>query len=1123
MMISEKLFLFILFTFFVLVNTCLNAQQNSVLHSGDWFKIGVSEEGVYQISYNDFQTLGINVSNLDVQSIKLYGNGGGMLPSQNSTNRINDLSENAIEVIDVNGNGIFNSDDYILFFGESAHEWVFDSSLNIFNYNEHLYSDINYYFVTIDNTSNGKKILQKPTFTNYDKTITSFNDFQIHEVNSENLIQSGREWFGERFGVIDEYSFGFNFPNLNSLSPVHIKTSVAARSLNPSYFALTANNNFLTNINVANIVYDYATQYAKTGLNSNQFISNSDQIDVDIAYNYSENNAIGWLNYIQLNCRRDLKMHNGFLHFRDLESMTINELGKFVITNANSQTKVWDITDPNNVTSLSSILNNSTLTFIDSISSLKTYYAFDQNFKSPELIGKIDNQNLHSLDASVEYIIVSHSDFLNAANKLKEIHQINDNLNSVVVTPDQIYNEFSSGKPDVAAIRDFFRMLYKLPNSNFKYALLFGDGSYDNKNRINENTNFIPTFQSVNSLHPTLSYVTDDFFVLLDETDGDFVNDIIDIGIGRLPVKTLSEANNMVNKIELYYSADALGDWRNTVTFVADDGDAKDGNQFMTQANNLANYIDTNHQNININKIFLDNYLQESTPGGPRSPDAQSVINRSVDNGSFLINYIGHGGPLGWAQERIVEIDQINSWQNQNKLPLFMTATCKFAAFDDPEKVSAGEYLLLNNTGGAIALLTTTRLVFSVPNYTLNKNFINVLYEKLNGENPRLGDLYKQTKVLSGSGSNTRNFILLGDPALSLAYPKYNISTKSISDTIKALQTVTISGEVTDDGGMVLDNFNGVLTPTIFDKEIISYTLGQESCTPMPYKNQTSILYKGEVSVNSGEFSFSFVVPKDIDNNFDNGKISYYAQNSFNEDASGYDDSFVIGGVAENIIYDYDGPVISLFINNRNFIDGGISNSNPLLIVDVEDISGINTVGNGIGHDITAILDNNSSNPFILNEYYRSNLDNFRKGVVEFPFSNLSNGEHSVTFKIWDVFNNSSEKKINFLVTDDGIATISDFLNYPNPFSNGTDFYFQNNQVNQLMDINIQIYTVTGRLVKTINESFYNDGFRIGPISWDGKSSNGENLSAGLYIANLNINLENGMFETKSIRIAITP
>ena len=249
-------------------------------------------------------------------------------------------------------------------------------------------------------------------------------------------------------------------------------------------------------------------------------------------------------------------------------------------------------------------------------------------------------------------------------------------------------------------------MLYKLPNSNFKYALLFGDGSFfDNKDRINNNTNFIPTYQSVNSLHPTLSYVTDDFYAVLDDNDGDFINDLIDIGIGRLPVKNTDEANDMVNKVELYYNQDAFGDWRNTITFVADDGDAKDGNLHMNQANNLANYVDTNYKNININKIYLDNYLQESTPGGPRSPDAQNAINNSVNNGSFLINYTGHGGPLGWTQERILEVDQIRNWENQNKLPLFMTATCKFSCFDDPDKVSAGEYLLLNNRGGANCII----------------------------------------------------------------------------------------------------------------------------------------------------------------------------------------------------------------------------------------------------------------------------------------------------------------------------------------------------------------------------------------------------------------------------------
>ena len=1114
---------FLSLSFFLFAFTCLNAQQNSVLSSGNWYKISVSLDGIYKLDNNDLQSLGIETSNLSVNSIKLFGNGGGMLPALNSDFRHNDLQENAIQVVDLNGNGIFNSDDYILFYGQSPHNWKYDSISDIFNYSEHLFSDLNYYFITIDNLSGGKRINQKPIFTNFDKTIIAFDDFHVHEVNSENLIQSGREWFGERFGIIDSYSFNFNFPNLINSSPVTIKTSVAARSLNSSYFTVNANNNFISNINISNIVYDYATQYARSGQNTSQFNSSSDQITVNVEYNYSENNAIGWLNYIQLNSRRELRMHNDILSFRDVESITNNQLGKYIISNSNLATQVWDITDQLNIKKLPTNLTGSELTFIDSISSLKSYYAFNNNYKKPSLIGEIENQNLKAIDNNVEYVIVSHPNFVLAADELAQIHLQVDDLNSVVVTPEQIYNEFSSGMQDVTAIRDFFRMLYKRSNSNFKYALLFGDGSYDNKNRLQNNTNFIPTFQSENSLNPTLSFVTDDYYALLDDDDGDLNNDLIDIGIGRLPVKNINEAYDMVDKVQMYYSDQSLGDWRNTVTFVADDGDAKDGNLHMNQANNLANYIDTNYQNININKIYLDNYLQESTPGGPRSPDAQNAINRSVNNGSFLVNYTGHGGPLGWTQERILEVDQINNWENENKLPLFMTATCKFSCFDDPDKVSAGEYLLLNSSGGAIALLTTTRLVYANPNYTLNTKFVDVLFEKENGKFPRLGDLYKQTKVLSGSGSNTRNFILLGDPAISLSYPKYNISTNSIPDTLKALQTVTISGEITDDFGAILENFNGQLSPTVFDKEVISYTLGQESCSPMPYRDQTNIIYKGGVSVNSGEFSFSFVVPKDIENNYANGRISYYAKDDSGNDASGFDDSFVIGGIAEEIDYDYDGPEISLYINNRNFIDGGITGKDPILLADIVDLSGVNTVGNGIGHDITAILDYNSSNPYILNEFYTSDLDNYRKGVVEFPLNDLSVGEHTITFKIWDVFNNSSESVISFVVTDDASIIISDFVNYPNPFAGSTEFYFQNNQSGQMIDLSIDIYSITGMHIRSINRSVYNDGYRIGPINWDGKSKNGDNLSAGLYIAKLNIDLENGMFETKSIRIAITP
>ena len=417
-------------------------------------------------------------------------------------------------------------------------------------------------------------------------------------------------------------------------------------------------------------------------------------------------------------------------------------------------------------------------------------------YLTPSIVGEVVNQNLHNTPINVEYVIVSHPNFLVPAERLADFHQEKDDISSIVVTPKQIYNEFSSGVQDVSAIRDFLRFLYKRSNSKLKYVLLFGDGSYDPKNRVADNTNFIPTYQSLNSTHPTLSYVTDDYFGLLDDNEGEFNNDLVDIGIGRFPASNLSQANVLVDKVQQYYAKESFGSWRNDIVFIADDGDENDGNTHMWQADTLANIVADNYKNININKIYLDNYLQESTPGGPRSEATNSAINNRIDKGALLINYTGHGGPLGWTAERILELDQINAWDNGNKLPLFMTATCKFSYFDNPEQTSAGEYVLLNPNGGAIALLSTTRLVYSDPNHKLNKHFIKVLFEKKdNGEFPRLGDVFKQTKVLSGTSVNNRNFTLLGDPALCLSYPEYHIQNTNIIDTLKALGEVTVSGK----------------------------------------------------------------------------------------------------------------------------------------------------------------------------------------------------------------------------------------------------------------------------------------------------------------------------------------
>ena len=1121
---TMKRYLILFFIQIGFVNN-ITPQSNSVLSNGSWYQITTNQNGVHLLNYSDFQALGVNMSNLAISDIKLYGNGGGMLPKLNSDFRYSDLVQNAIKVFDSNNNGIFESNDYMMFYGMSTDVWRFHEGTNLFNYEKHLFADEVNYFLLIDSQINNKVVSKKIIYNNPTETITSYNSFAHHEEDLENLIRSGSKWFGERFTYSSKESFNFSFPNLIKSDNLHIKVALVARSFQQSNFQINVNSAFLSNVSIPAVSPAYAQEYAKEISVSNQFISNSSNLSIDLQYSSSDIGASAWLDFIEINARSKLKVNGDYLMFRDLESLG-NKIGQFIIEGG-AGFEVWDITEPTNVRELSTSIVGNNLSFNDSLNILNEYIIFNNSsFLSPQLKGIIPNQNLHNFSNNVEYIIVSHPEFLSSANRLANFHLVNDNIISVVVTPQQIYNEFSSGMQDVTAIRDFVKYQYGKQNSALKYLLLFGDGSYDPKNRIDNNTNYIPTYQSINSTHPTLSYVTDDYFGLLDDNEGLFLNDLVDIGIGRLPSSSIAEANHLVNKIEEYYKMSSFGSWRNNIAFVADDGDANDKNVHMWQADSLANHVADNFNEINIQKIYLDNYEQESTPGGPRSSDTQTAINNKVDKGVFLLNYTGHGSPLGWAQERILEIDQIQQWNNLEKLPLFMTATCNFSYFDNPLEKSAGEYLLLNPNGGAIALLSTTRLVYSAPNYNLNTKFIETIFEKKDNAFLRLGDLFKTTKFLSGTSSNNRNFTLLGDPALRLSHPLFDVNTISIVDTLKAMGEVKILGQI-ENNGILMSDFNGTIFPTVYDKEIIKNTLGQESCTPMPYRDQNNILYKGTASVEDGQFSFSFIVPKDIAYNYGAGKISYYAMNNDEQnpyDANGTEEDFIIGGTADDIIYDYTPPIISLFMNDTFFINGGITDQNPVLLANIIDLSGINTVGNGIGHDITAILDGNTADPFILNDFYLSQKDDFTKGTVRFPLFDLVAGEHYITFKVWDVFNNSSEATIRFTVKDENNLVISDLTSFPNPFSISTDLYFQHNKASEVIDYTLEIYSITGILVKRIVvSSYYSTGYRIGPIVWRGRDNEGDNVSAGIYIVNLIVNDNNGDTTTKSAKIILLP
>ena len=1100
----------------------------SVLKNGDWYKISVDENAVYSLTFSDLTSLGINTNNLDINSIRLYGNGGGMLPRLNSSFRHEDLQENAIKIIDNNDNGIFEDGDQILFYGQSVNEWTPNTNyVGKYNHHKHLYDDYNFYFITINSNGNPKRIedYQISSKNLEQKIFNEFNELQFHEQDILNFIQSGEEWYGEEFDVNLSQSFSFSVPNIIESSSAFVKAKVAARASSSPSFTFSENGTQFMDVSLGTVSYGYIDDYATIASMEGTFLPSSENININVNFNRSSVTHKGWLNSLELCTFRELKFDGGQLNFRKAVSGGDSQLS-LLIKNATINDVVWNVTDALNV-------SNHDLQFVDSESVSIVYDHFsgisDEKFiifdgteyKNPNLLGPISNQNLHG-ETDFEMLIVCHPNFTSAAQKLKDFHLIHTGSKCKIVTPQEIYNEFSSGKQDISSIRDYCRYLYNLPNSTFKYLLILGDASYDPKDRVNNNTNFVITYQSANSYSPLNTFSTDDYFGYLDDDEGLLQSDLIDIGIGRLPAKNLTEANIMVDKIINYHDKSTRGSWRNMACFIADDGDDSDGNIHMSQADALCNIIDNNYNNYNFEKLYLDIYNQESTPVGPRSEDCKNAIDRRIDKGTLLVNYTGHGGEKGLTKERIVEIDQILDWDNYDKLPLFVTATCEFGRLDNPELTSGGEHIILNPNGGGVALLTTTRYVYSHLNYNLNTNFINSLFEKIDGEYPSLGDVFLQTKALSGTSINSNKFTLLGDPMMFLAYPNFGVRTISFPDTISALGKVTFTGEIISDDSILVNDFDGEIEIIVFDKEKITQTQGQQSSSPMDYKKQTNIIYKGRSSVVNGVFTFSFIVPKDIDYNFDFGRVSYYAiKESENIDASGWNESFIVGGISEDIVIDDLGPSIELYMNDKQFVSGGITNSSPTFLAFVEDSSGINTVGNGIGHDISITIDGDNSKKIILNDYYEAEKDSYQRGRVEYSLNELDPGSHTIEFKVWDVFNNSSESSIDFIVTESEDFAIQHLLNYPNPFTTNTSFFFEHNRPNQNLEVQIQIYTVSGKLVKTINSLQVNTGFRVGPIHWNGKDDFQENIGRGTYIYKLKVKDENGEFIEKLEKLVI--
>lgn len=1074
---------------FLLISVLIAAgcAAQSVLRSGRWVKVAVETDGVYRLPYSKLRSLGF----ADPQKVRIYGNHDGMLPFVNDAPRTNDLHENKV----------FHDGDCVYFYATGADVWAADNATGMILPRRHLYSRKAFYFLT-DNDNGNSNSMPKSAQTSAIQTVNEGNFWYGHEEDLVNLTMSGRSWYGENFFYKNEQLIDFQC-NAAPKSGKILTSMICRSSVKNGYTVEWGDG-------AESVVFENVTgssPYADTKNIQFQCTPQSfDKQTVKITFDKKASSAECYLDFVVINTVEPLRYNGRQMIFGYNGNGTA---AKFAVENAPNQGfAALDVSDANNPALLDCNVDNGTGFFTAITSESGRYIVFNLNDASePEYLEAVENQDLHAIN-SPDFLIIAPTNLIKYARQIKDLHP---ELTTEIVSNTQIFNEFSSGMVDVSAIRDFIKYLYdKDGGKRLKYVLLFGDGSVDNITVSENNPNLIPTYQSASSLNEIehSSIVSDDYFGLLGDDEGE-TDGALDVAIGRLPVKNEAEAEVVVRKIAAYIKGDFSSPWRKAVAFIADDENA---NTHNTQADFMAVDLETNHPEYDVRKIYLDAYQQESSATGNTYPQAREDVNRLLQQGAFSITYVGHGGMKFFADERILTLSDINSARNGARLPIFITASCNIGHFDyydrnaDKTVDSPAERLILNPEGGAIAMFTTTREVLSSPNFALSKNIHQYLFSKTadHGGAMRLGDVIRQAK-LETNDYNMLSFTLLGDPALRVPFPEKNIEVESIdgvpfhqfNDTIKAMSTHIINFKIND-----LNGASGTAWVTFFDKPTQTSTLDNDGHGAFQYEDYKTKIFAGSATVRDGKFTVKFTVPKDIDYNANFGKLSLYAICDGIE-ASGVNKKIIVGSSSSDAPDDYIGPKIIVTTSDGKPIDGmAFTVSRPTITVALSDTSGINTAGRG--HDITLTIDDNGAT-HTLTDYYTAAKDYSNGGTITYQLPKLKDGSHTLKLKAWDNLNNSNEITATFSISSSSKFAISHLLNYPNPFTDHTGFYFEQNSAGGFIDYEITIFTMSGKIVRTLTGVLPSGESRCGPIDWDGLDNYGNRIARGVYFYRLRI------------------
>ncbi|UOG75548.1 type IX secretion system sortase PorU [Hymenobacter tibetensis] len=1132
--------------------------STSVLATGNWYKIGVPRSGIFKLDYEGLRQLGLtDIATIDPSRIQVYGNATGLLPQPISTPRPDDLVENAI-YFSGDQNPTFESNEYFLFYARGPHTWERTPGTQRFRHIQNIYSDTAYYFVTVATPPRkGLRVQAAPAVGAPNApAIFQYAEREFYEKELINLAKSGRQWLGE--GLRNGTSQSFSFSKITDLAPgttVQITASLAGTSKGTHSFQLSLNDNqlgsqVLPRVNPGRGYVEYANTSIQTF--SVAAPTASTALRVGLTYSGSDAPDTGYLDYLEVNAIKPLQLTGSVLEFRSFANVQAGRISQFTIANSTGAL-IWDVTNPRRAKSYPSNAGS----FVAPTDSLREFVAFlpTGTFDKPVNFGKVANQNLHArLTLPVDLVIVTHPLFVTEAERLANHRRTHDKLKVEVVTTTQVYNEFGSGGQDVSAIRDMMKMVFDQRGTpdRQQYLLLFGDASYNYKAPGTTAQNFVPTYESRESFAPIYgrdtngfgpqTFCSDDYYALLDENEGEWaenysgIAETMDVAVGRLPVRTpsgqatMAQATRVVNKLIAYDSRVAMSNWRNRLTFVTDD---EDGGLHMNQAEPLIQSIASKQPVFNTHKVYLDMYQQINGASGQKSPDAERAVDESFEKGSLIINYNGHGGPDALADEKILSRASILRLLNKNRLTFLVTGTCDFSYYDDYTKDSAGEMALTDVDGGAIGLYTTTRLVFA--QNTLLTPFYDSILSVRSGRVARIGEATRFSKNQGATDPLNRNYVLLGDPTAQLAHPDLTMTLDAVNgqplgpntpvtDTLKALSTVQLAGSVrtgTLSTAPVNTSFSGTAQVTVYEKPNTVTTLGSgPDGVKKTITIQENIIYSGQATVRAGRFSLQFVVPRDINYSLGFGKVSLYAKDTVQVvDAHGYR-NVPVGGVALLANRDTIPPKITLHMDNTAFVFGGLTATSPTLLARLFDESGINTAGSGIGHEITATLDNDPARLTILNDFYTANVDSFQSGNIRYQFKDLSTGPHVLHLKAWDTFNNSSIKDVEFIAAQTDKLALSHVLNYPNPFAKHTTFHFDHNRQGEELDVQVQIFTVAGRLVRTLQANIPSSGSHVpqslndNTLSWNGRDEYNDQLARGVYVYRVSVRVKSDQSTT---------